>query len=347
MSKKYSTLFYIGRFQPFHRGHLEVVMKAKELADRVVILIGSSYRSRSPRNPFTFMERAIMIETSLTDANISLNDFGIFPIRDHMYNDLNWITEVRNSIDIFGQGDRVGIIGFSKDSTSEYLKWFPGIETEIIPHQYSTLNSSDIRKDYFQPFFRIPTKMHCPQAVITWLENFTVAPEFKWLVDYYKQDTHDIALYGKGPAMCADALVQQSGHILLVTRKKHPGKGQLALPGGHLDPGETLRDCSVRELREETMMMDERGKIPPGRLLSFIDKRKTKTYDHPERGTGPRKITQLFNYQLPDSKELYYVMGSDDAEKADWYSLSGLRASDLFHDHAFVIMDQLGITLKD
>lgn len=358
----YDYLVYIGRFQPFHNGHLAVVREALKLTKHLIILVGSANSSRNPRNPFTFTERAVTIDNAIFDDTPSrANDISIRPINDYPYNDNGWLINVQSTVQrvILERTPRgrqndlsvalsVGIIGFAKDHTSDYLNWFPNWTPEIIPVQFSAHNSSDIRKQYFDPFFRLPTTDHCPQAIVTFLSNFVNDPEFKWLIDYKNQDEKDFKTYGPGPFLCADAVVVQNGHILLVTRGRHPGKGQLALPGGHLDPKETLRDCAVRELKEETEMRDNKGRIPPGRLISFIDKRKTKVYDHPERSTGPRKVTEAFYFELPETKgDLYEVLGQDDAEKADWYSLGSLRASDFFADHAAIIMDQLNIVMKD
>lgn len=48
-------------------------------------------------------------------------------------------------------------------------------------------------------------------------------------------------------AIVADA----EGRILLITREKDPGKGKLGLPGGFVDPGETLEEACQREVLEE------------------------------------------------------------------------------------------------
>lgn len=72
----------IGRFQPFHRGHLEVVRKIR--ADRptapVIIGIGSAQESYTWQNPFTAGERIEMIDRAFTEAKVE----GTFvvPIED-------------------------------------------------------------------------------------------------------------------------------------------------------------------------------------------------------------------------------------------------------------------------
>ena len=59
----------IGRFQPFHIGHLFAVKFALSNVDKLWIGIGSSNKSNEKRNPFTADERREMIESSL-DSDI-------------------------------------------------------------------------------------------------------------------------------------------------------------------------------------------------------------------------------------------------------------------------------------
>lgn len=62
----------IGRFQPFHRGHLEVVRKIR--ADRpaasLLIGVGTADESYTWENPFTAGERLEMIERALSEAKV-------------------------------------------------------------------------------------------------------------------------------------------------------------------------------------------------------------------------------------------------------------------------------------
>jgi len=136
-----------------------------------------------------------------------------------------------------------------------------------------------------------------------------------------------------------DAVVVQSGHILLVKRGNHPGKGLLALPGGFVNQSEFIVDGVVRELKEETGIQDNRGPIPPGVLRGFIEN--TKVYDNPNRDPRGRIITHAILFKLPDSTKLYQVEGQDDAEAAHWVPLGTLIRADMFADHYDIIQDML------
>ncbi len=61
MSKKTSRALYIGRFQPFHKGHLQALNWILEREEEVIIGIGSAQFSHTLKNPFTLGERLEMI----------------------------------------------------------------------------------------------------------------------------------------------------------------------------------------------------------------------------------------------------------------------------------------------
>jgi len=56
---------YVGRFQPFHLGHLSAVKSVLKDVEELVIVIGSAQYSHTTANPFTAGERLIMIRKAL------------------------------------------------------------------------------------------------------------------------------------------------------------------------------------------------------------------------------------------------------------------------------------------
>lgn len=61
--KKYKVALFIGRFQPFHKGHLYSLKKCLELADKVIVGIGSSQESKTADNPWDYETRKKMVES--------------------------------------------------------------------------------------------------------------------------------------------------------------------------------------------------------------------------------------------------------------------------------------------
>ena len=76
--------FLIGRFQPFHLGHLEAVNFALSKVEQLYIGIGSSNKSNQPRNPFTVEERRQMISSSLDGKTLKrVSIYDIPDLDDH------------------------------------------------------------------------------------------------------------------------------------------------------------------------------------------------------------------------------------------------------------------------
>ena len=77
------TGLFIGRFQPFHNGHLATVKFALRKVDRLVIVVGSAQKSHEPRNPFTAGERITMIKESIdASKEVDPRRIMIVPVPD-------------------------------------------------------------------------------------------------------------------------------------------------------------------------------------------------------------------------------------------------------------------------
>ena len=66
-TKEFDFAVFIGRFQPFHQGHLQVIQSGLAQADKLIVLIGSSWQARNPRNPWLHSEREHMIRACLSE----------------------------------------------------------------------------------------------------------------------------------------------------------------------------------------------------------------------------------------------------------------------------------------
>ncbi len=355
----YDYLAFIGRFQPFHLGHRHVIAGALGKARHVIVLIGSPNVARSVKNPFTYQERAAML-AAVFPEEIAAGRLVVLPVDDFAYNDTAWVAAVQRAVKravlghanpkgatLHGMKDfKVGLVGYSKDASSHYLKSFPEWDLVEIEAPYGTFAATDIRRDYFRRAPILPRDT-CPADVVRQLEAFRLTPEFAWLVaeaewvaDYKK--SWETAPYAP-VFVTVDSLVEQSGHVLLVRRRHAPGKGLLALPGGFVDVSERLRDAAVRELKEETQIADQKGPIPPAMLASFIDDSATRVFDAPDRSERGRTITHVFHLRLPDRRNLFKVKGGDDAAHAEWYRLGDLDPRDFFEDHWFILQKMTGI----
>jgi len=78
----YKRGLYVGRFQPFHIGHLEAIKYILKKVKELIIAIGSAQYSHTLENPFTSGERIIMIKNALIEAKIDLNQLYLIPVPD-------------------------------------------------------------------------------------------------------------------------------------------------------------------------------------------------------------------------------------------------------------------------
>jgi len=84
--------FLIGRFQPFHDGHVQLVEEIATEVDELIVGIGSADDSHTVRNPFTAGERIMMITKTL--ETLSLTTYTV-PIEDLNRNSV-WVSHVRS-----------------------------------------------------------------------------------------------------------------------------------------------------------------------------------------------------------------------------------------------------------
>ena len=83
--------FFIGRFQPFHNGHLKVIKHFFKKYDEIIIGIGSSQYSDTFDNPFTSDERKKMIDDTLIKHKISKYKIILIP---DIHNPPKWVDHI-------------------------------------------------------------------------------------------------------------------------------------------------------------------------------------------------------------------------------------------------------------
>lgn len=342
MSKKYDLAVVIGRFQPFHYGHLKLVHEALAIANRVLILLGSSGVARDIKNPFTWQERYEMIESLRDYGHVDKNAaIDVMFLRDQN-NDNLWVQKIQKCVDetmLKNTSQKVGdpkivLVGHKKDSSTYYLDMFPAYDyLEVEQEPLAELDATSVRQVLFQSKM-IPSNQSIPDSVIAWLENWkrTNKNLFQQLCDEYAYILSYKALWGSAPFqpifVTTDAVVICSGHILLVKRRTTPGKGLWALPGGFLGPTEPIKESMLRELNEET-----RIKVDQKVLTSSI--KLSRVFDNPNRSLRGRTITHAYLLNLGWGP-LPRVRGSDDAERAKWFPINTFMnkmGDQTFEDH--------------
>ena len=129
----------IGRFQPFHLGHLQCVEYVLKSLPEIILAIGSAQFSHTPHNPFTAGERVTMIRLALDEANIAAAKYYLIPVRDLRIHDL-WVSHV------VSQTPRFEIV-FSNEPVTSRLFKEAGFRVEPIPfYDRETYSSTEIRE---------------------------------------------------------------------------------------------------------------------------------------------------------------------------------------------------------
>jgi nicotinamide-nucleotide adenylyltransferase len=88
---------YLGRFQPYHLGHHEVLKQISKEVDEIIIGIGSAQKSHEIENPFTAGERVLMVSSALLEFGIK---HYVIPIEDIQRNSL-WVSHVKSMVPSF------------------------------------------------------------------------------------------------------------------------------------------------------------------------------------------------------------------------------------------------------
>lgn len=337
-NKKYDTLVLIGRFQPLHNAHLEIIKRSTALCDKLIVITGSAAQPRTYKNPFTSDERERMIKAATSGLAISIT---VEENIDTMYNDQAWAVRVQQAVAQHTvPGDRVGIIGHKKDDSSFYLDMFPQWGYENV-EEIEPLSAVNIRDLYFKGAANMNfIKAVVPETTFNFLEKFRRTDEYDQIIrerEFLIEHNKQYASLKYPPIFStADSVVICSGHVLMIKRRAEPGRGLWALPGGYVNAytDKTVLDAAIRELREETMI-----KVPAPVLRgSIVDNR---VFDAVDRSPRGRIITHCFKIQLPDG-ELPRVKGSDDAEKARWVPIAEVRSDECFEDHYDMVMWAVG-----
>lgn len=341
----YDFIAFIGRFEPFHNGHLSVVRRALQNCDRLIVLIGSAQSARSTRNPFSSAEREVMLRAALgNDADRVV----IRHIPDHLYNEGAWQADVQHNVSevIIAAGktlsdSRIGLIGHEKDESSWYLHAFPQWNLIDVPFA-SGLSATELREHLFSEddgALRL-VEANVPKPVFETLLAFRKTKTFAQLAEEYRHISAYKTAWAAAPYpptfTTVDVVIVHSGHVLLVKRGAQPGKGLWALPGGFVNQQETLLTAALRELKEET-----RIKLPLPVLRGSL--KGQRVFDEPDRSQRGRTITHAFYFEFP-SGDLPQVRGADDAARARWVQLAEAQQMRelLFEDHYFILEHFIG-----
>jgi bifunctional NMN adenylyltransferase/nudix hydrolase len=329
--KQFQFANVIGRWEPVHNAHIEIMKTALTVAEKVNVIIGSDRKAPDPHDPFSSEERMELIDGVLEPEE--RRRVSYIPIMDYLYNENDWLIETQNKIaEITEDSTSIALVGHKSDLTSYYLDSFPS--WSFIDYKpMHPIHATKIRELYFSHDAKYKERLH--KNTVAWMEDFKKSPKFMNIKESF-DDLNEYWEKWRGAPFVPtfntiDSVVVKSGHVLVVVRGGRYGKGLLALPGGFLDPNETRVQGAIRELKEETSIA-----LSKQELFSSITARRG--FDHPRRSLRGRTITEAFKINL-GAGPLPKVKGGDDASGARWLPMNVVYAHPewFFEDHWHII----------
>ena len=124
------------------------------------------------------------------------------------------------------------------------------------------------------------------------------------------------------PTPTVDVILQRDSKVLMIRRKKDPFEGQLALPGGFVNEGETVEDAMRREAMEETSL-----EVEPIEILGV--------YSDPKRDPRKHIMTVVFVGIIVGGSG----KAGDDAASIEWVQLADVEKLQVAFDHATILRD--------
>lgn len=128
----------------------------------------------------------------------------------------------------------------------------------------------------------------------------------------------------RNPIPTIDAIIEKDRKIVLVKRNKQPFKGLWAIPGGHVDYGETVENATIREAEEETGL-----KIRLKEILGV--------YSRPDRNPEKHTMATVFVAEVVGGE----LKSGSDAADAKWIPIDEINFDNLAFDHSQILRDYI------
>ncbi len=304
-----------GRFAPLALPALAVIEDALSRADRVLLLVSAAEQAPSCRMPWTAAARTEMAEAAVAPFG---DRVVIRAVPDWRYDRTAREAAEVAAIASVESGAAVRLPDLPDDPELIAALFERGAEaargrvSDSVIAALSAFCATDAYEGFREEY----------RYVENYRRAWSVAPYPPVLVTVDTVIVH--VPDGGGP------------HLLLIRRGGVPGKGNWALPGGFVDPGEWLIDAAFRELREETGLTltdDEVRTALKGRGV----------FDAPDRSSRGRVVTHGFHFVV-EGGPLPDVAGDDDAAEARWWPVGELHSlrERLLEDHPDIIVHFLG-----
>lgn len=130
-----TTALFIGRFQPFHKGHVQAVRDILKKHSHIIIAIGSSQESNTIENPFRYEERKAMIDAVMKKEGIA--DYSIPPVPD-IHRHEQWVEHVCKCVGTFD-------VVYTGSELTKRLFSEKGFRVEDLP-RHGEISATEVRQ---------------------------------------------------------------------------------------------------------------------------------------------------------------------------------------------------------
>lgn len=179
---RYDFCLCMGRFQPFHWGHWDLVQVSLEQGDQVIILLGSHHRSPTGKNPWNSEERSQMIRMCLTPSDQVR--VQMVPICDCETNE-EWVSTIHSKVyGIANSSHKIAIAGHHDDGKGFFAQWFADWAYVEQPRR-PNLNATDIRSAYFGGLPETHYEDQLPAGTLQYLRAFKTQLIYQRLCQEY------------------------------------------------------------------------------------------------------------------------------------------------------------------
>lgn len=160
-----STALFIGRFQPLHNGHLQIIKEILKQHDHIIIGVGSSQEKDTKLNPLSAQTRVKLIKEALKTEGIIRKQYSIILLPD-IHDQKNWAAYVNGLVPEFDT------LYTGSDFTK---KCYNNAGKKIIDiPRIKNISATDIRERIIN---NDPTwKTLVPQPIVNALKDITIPP---------------------------------------------------------------------------------------------------------------------------------------------------------------------------
>lgn len=354
---------YVGRFQPPTQADFIVLRRMAARGAGGIVVLAGSHQAPSPRQPFDWPMVAALLAQGLTAEEQAC--LSVLPLRDEDTDGL-WRDALQRTLadlDLWDDETRLVLAASAEIAAlhdiGKLAAALHGELAPVVPDEAAAVTAAeteveaatdaateaalrdllfagDPQDDTTLPTLPDAVAAAVPAPLHARLTHWMQTPAFAAIADEWRvlrgyREAWSVAPYPP-IFVTVDTVVHCAGHVLLVERGQHPGKGLYAVPGGFLEPSETVFDAAVRELCEETGLtldMDAVDAIYRGVAV----------FDRPDRSQRGRTVTHAHYFDLGDGP-LPQVEGADDALAAHWTPIADLAGhADRFLDDHYLILE--------